>query len=104
MPANAECEECGALCREEADGTKTPVESELADLGRALLKAVEVYADEGWSPADCPSEIIGDLRNDRDEAMAALRKVRQFVADDAAAISYQSLAQYRSAVLAMLPT
>lgn len=40
---------------------------DMADVGEALMKAIEVHADEGWHPADCPSEIVGDLQNELDE-------------------------------------
>jgi hypothetical protein len=45
---------------------------DMAEVGRALMKAIEANAPDGWHPADCPSEIVGDLRNMLDEANAAL--------------------------------
>lgn len=47
---------------------------EMADVGRALMKAIEVHAYPGWGPAECPSEIVGDLRNECDELSAELKK------------------------------
>lgn len=47
---------------------------EMADVGRALIKAIEVHAYPGWGPAECPSEIVGDLRNECDELSAELKK------------------------------
>ena len=36
-------------------------DAEMAEVGRALMAAIETHAPEGWAPADCPSEIVGDL-------------------------------------------
>lgn len=47
---------------------------EMADVGRALMKAIEVHAHQGWGPAECPSEIVGDLRNECDELSSELKK------------------------------
>lgn len=47
---------------------------EMADVGRALMKAIEVHAYPSWGPAECPSEIVGDLRNECDELRAELKK------------------------------
>lgn len=49
----------------------------MAEVGRALMKAVETYADKGWHPMDCPSEIVGDLHNERDEARAEFAAIHQ---------------------------
>ena len=46
----------------------------MADVGRALMKAIEVHAYPSWGPAECPSEIVGDLRNECDELRAELKK------------------------------
>jgi hypothetical protein len=45
-------------------------EADMAEVGRALMKAIETHAPKGWNPNDCPSEIVGDLRNMLDEAKA----------------------------------
>jgi hypothetical protein len=42
-------------------------DEDMAAVGRALMKAIVVHAYPGWCPADCPSEIVGDLRNECDE-------------------------------------
>lgn len=47
-------------------------DDDMAAVGRALMAAVEAHAPDDWHPADCPSEIVGDLRNMLDEARAAL--------------------------------
>lgn len=47
-------------------------DEDAADVGRALIKAIEMHAYPGWGPAQCPSEIVGDLRNECDELKAKL--------------------------------
>lgn len=47
-------------------------DEDAADVGRALIKAIEMHAYPGWGPAECPSEIVGDLRNECDELKAKL--------------------------------
>lgn len=42
----------------------------MAAVGRALINAINVHADPGWHPNDCPSEIVADLRAERDNAWA----------------------------------
>ncbi len=42
-------------------------DEDMAAVGRATMAAIETHADIGWHPSDCPSEIVGDLRNQRDE-------------------------------------
>lgn len=48
----------------------------LAAVGQALLDTLKMNADHpglnGWSPIDCPSEVVVDLLNQLDEARAAL--------------------------------
>lgn len=46
----------------------------MADIGQALMHAIRAHAYPGWSPAQCPSEIVGDLRNECDELSAELKK------------------------------
>ena len=41
---------------------------DMAAVGRALMHAIAAHAPKGWAPADCPSEIVGDLRNAIDES------------------------------------
>lgn len=36
-------------------------DEDMADLGRALMKAIDIHVPGGWHPAECPSEIVGDL-------------------------------------------
>lgn len=45
---------------------------QMAELGQALMDAIRAHAYPGWSPAQCPSEIVGDLRNESDELRAKL--------------------------------
>lgn len=47
-------------------------DEDMAAVGRALMHAISAHAYPGWSPADCPSEIVGDLRNECDELRAKL--------------------------------
>ena len=47
-------------------------DEDMAAVGRALMRAIATHADKGWSPAECPSEIVGDMRNERDAAIAML--------------------------------
>lgn len=54
-------------------------DEDAADVGRALIKAIEVHAYPGWSPAQCPSEIVGDLRNKCDELLAEVAKLKAIV-------------------------
>ncbi|MFA5387553.1 MAG: hypothetical protein WC322_04170 [Candidatus Paceibacterota bacterium] len=54
---------------------------EMADVGRALMKAIEVHAYPSWGPAECPSEIVGDLRNECDELSAELKKTEAIRAE-----------------------
>ncbi len=52
---------------------------EMANVGEALMEAIRDYSShsfmQSWSPADCPTEIVGDLLNALDEAGAALRPI-----------------------------
>ena len=52
-------------------------EEEMADVGRALIKAIEANMGGGWWPMDCPSEIVGDLCNKRDELQAEIDRLKQ---------------------------
>ena len=36
-------------------------DADMAAVGRALMVAIETHAPDDWHPADCPSEIVGDL-------------------------------------------
>ena len=49
---------------------------DMANVGEELMQAVKAHADAGWHPSDCPSEIVGDLRNQRDELKAELAAIR----------------------------
>ena len=51
-------------------------DDDMAAVGRATMAAIKAHANIGWSPADCPSEIIGDLRNERDEFAAENEQLR----------------------------
>jgi hypothetical protein len=52
-------------------------DADAADVGRALIKAIEVHAYPGWGPAECPSEIVGDLRNECDELRRDAERYRK---------------------------
>lgn len=54
-------------------------DEDAADVGRALIKAIEVHVGGGWWPMDCPSEIVGDLCNERDELRAEVEKLKAIV-------------------------
>lgn len=46
--------------------------TDMANVGEALMEAIRDYSGhpfmQHWHPADCPSEIVGDLLNALDEA------------------------------------
>ena len=48
----------------------------MADVGRALMEAIETYADKGWHPMDCPTEIVGDLHNEREELRSLIADIK----------------------------
>lgn len=59
-------------CKDEADLI------DMANVGKALLDAITTYVKapsliENWHPADCPTEIVGDLYNLFDESIACHR-------------------------------
>ncbi|MGV1791028.1 hypothetical protein [Rhizobium sp. A37_96] len=52
---------------------------DMANVGRSLMNAIETYTKEpsiieGWSPADDPAEIVGDLYNRLEESLACHRQ------------------------------
>jgi hypothetical protein len=51
-------------------------ETDMAMVGRALMNAIKVHAHDGWAPADCPSEIVGDLRCENDEMTNKLYRLQ----------------------------
>jgi|JI6StandDraft_1071083.scaffolds.fasta_scaffold200886_2 hypothetical protein len=51
-------------------------DEDMAAVGRALMNAISAHAYPGWSPAQCPSEIVGDLRSRCDELNAKLDRLR----------------------------
>lgn len=51
-------------------------EESMADLGRALMAAIETHVPGGWSPMDCPSEIVGDLVTELGELRADAERYR----------------------------
>ena len=53
---------------------------DMADVGQATMDAIRAHAYPGWSPAQCPSEIVGDLRNECDELRAKLDSASKVVA------------------------
>lgn len=53
---------------------------QMADIGQALMDAIGAHAYPGWSPAQCPSEIVGDLRNECDELKAKMADASKVVA------------------------
>lgn len=51
---------------------------DMAAVGQALMQAISAHADgRGGGAVDCPSEIVGDLRNQRDEALAEEARSRR---------------------------
>jgi len=54
-------------------------DEDAADVGRALIKAIEVHVGGRRWPMDCPSEIVGDLCNERDELRAEVAKLKAIV-------------------------
>ena len=52
-------------------------DEDAADLGLALIKAIGAHAYPGWHPAECPSEIVGDLRNECDELRRDAERYRK---------------------------
>lgn len=36
-------------------------DEDMANVGRALMTAIQEFMPDGWHPMDCPSEAIGDL-------------------------------------------
>lgn len=58
------------------DSTQTPEYREnLAQIAEALMETTARNCP-GWSPMDCPSEIVVDLVNERDELKAELAQIR----------------------------
>lgn len=55
-------------------------DDDMAAVGRATMAAIKANANIGWAPADCPSEIVGDLRNERDELAAEIDRLRSALA------------------------
>ena len=69
------------------NGSK-PADSEYTDedmaaVGRALMSAIAQYAPKGWSPADCPSELVGDLHNECEELRSDAERYRKLRDEDA---------------------
>ena len=58
-------------------------DEDAADLGRALIKAIGAHAYPGWHPAECPSEIVGDLRNECEELRRDAERYRKLRDEDA---------------------
>lgn len=50
---------------------------DMEEVGRRLIDALHANRDclKGWYPADCPTEIVVDLINARDEALAAAKLI-----------------------------
>lgn len=55
--------------------TAEPTLIDMANVGESLMEAIRDYSSHPfmakWSPADCPTEIVGDLLNALDEARAS---------------------------------
>lgn len=69
------------------NGSK-PADSEYTDedmaaVGRALMSAIAQYAPKGWSPADCPSELVSDLHNECEELRSDAERYRKLRDEDA---------------------
>lgn len=54
---------------------------DMEEVGRRLMDALHDNRDslKGWHPGDCPTEIVSDLLNARDEALAELATARAAV-------------------------
>lgn len=50
---------------------------DMEEVGRRLMDTIQSCGESlrGWAPADCPTEIVVDLINERDEVEAALREL-----------------------------
>lgn len=55
-------------------------DEDMAAVGRELMQAIKVFAPPGWHPMDCPSEIVGDLRNECDELQARIKALEDSLA------------------------
>lgn len=59
---------------QEQSGPEDLHEEDMANVGSALMEALSDYREhpciKGWAPADCPTEIVGDLLNVIDERTA----------------------------------
>lgn len=55
-------------------------DEDMAAVGRGLMQAIAAYADPDWHPADCPSEIVGDLSNECAELRSTLASAAKVVA------------------------
>lgn len=68
---------------------------DMAAVGRALMDAIESFSDEpplkGWAPAQCPSEIVGDLVNMLEEAT---QPDREAIIEECAAVCEKIAAEY----------
>lgn len=64
-----------------ATKTQTDDDADMAAVGRALMETIDANIGEpplkGWAPAQCPSEIVGDLLNMIDEAYEGAAKVAE---------------------------
>jgi hypothetical protein len=80
----------GAATTMREAGTASSVPSEhmidMANVGESLMEAIRDYSSheflKGWHPADCPTEIVGDLLNALDEALANTPAASSVGADD----------------------
>lgn len=61
----------------EPPARKTLTDDELLVVGVNLLKAISAHAYPDWHPADCPSEIVGDLRGLCDELKTECESLRK---------------------------
>lgn len=63
---------------------------DMANVGAELMSAIKDYsghaAMKGWHPADCPSEIVGDLLNALDERDAEIARLREALGKARAAL------------------
>lgn len=87
---------------------------DMAAVGRALMDAIEAFSHEpplkGWAPAQCPSEIVGDLVNmleeatqpDREAIIEACANLLDLGTQDILLISGEMSAQEIRSVRAML--
>jgi hypothetical protein len=52
---------------------------DMANVGRALIATIASNVGKDWHPAECPSEIVVDLINERDDARAEVARLTALI-------------------------